>query len=156
MQESFGAIRDIILNSNQEKHSGYFFNSIKKLYDADAQNSFINQSPRFFIETAGIIIIILICSYVAITTQNQTALLPTIGVMILAAQKIIPLMQQVYSNINVIVSNSGQISDLKSFLNPNKNKFLFNKFEEKLNFNEIKTEIKTFFTINIFFLICKL
>jgi ABC-type multidrug transport system fused ATPase/permease subunit len=30
LQESFGTIRDIILSSNQEKHSSYFFNSVKK------------------------------------------------------------------------------------------------------------------------------
>jgi hypothetical protein len=65
----------------------------------------------------------MICSYVALTSQNQTELLPTIGVMILAAQKIIPLMQQIYSNINVIISHSGQMSDLNSLFNNNKDQF---------------------------------
>ena len=117
LQESFGIIRDMILKGNQAKYTKIFFHSINNLYNADAKNSFISQSPRFFIETAGIIIIIIICSIVSFKSGSATSVLPLIGVLVLAAQKLIPLMQVIYTNFNILISNTGQLSDLEEFFN---------------------------------------
>jgi ABC-type multidrug transport system fused ATPase/permease subunit len=117
LQESFGIIRDMILKGNQAKYTKIFFHSINNLYNAEAKNSFISQSPRFFIETAGIIIIIIICSIVSFKSGSATSVLPLIGVLVLAAQKLIPLMQVIYTNFNILISNTGQLSDLEEFFN---------------------------------------
>lgn len=140
LQESFGVIRDMILRGNQSNYVKVFFSSINVKYNAEAKNNFVSQSPRFFIETAGIILIIIICSFVTIKTGNTTSILPTIGVLVLAAQKIIPLMQVVYTNINILISNTGQLKDLNELLESNVE--YSNSFdEEKLNFKD-KIEFK--------------
>lgn len=107
----------MILKGNQAKYTKIFFHSINNLYNAEAKNSFISQSPRFFIETAGIIIIIIICSIVSFKSGSATSVLPLIGVLVLAAQKLIPLMQVIYTNFNILISNTGQLSDLEEFFN---------------------------------------
>ena len=135
LQESSGMIKDVLLDGSQEKYLKIFSLSINKLYDADAKNTFINVSPRFFIETAGIILIIFICSYAASVSGNPIALLPTIGVLVLSANKIIPLMQQIYSNVNTVVSNYGQLADLSNFLEENL-KYSQQLSDEKIFFNE--------------------
>jgi len=135
LQESSGMIKDVLLDGSQEKYLKVFSYSINKLYDADAKNTFINLSPRFFIETAGIILIISIFFYTASVSGNPIALLPTIGVLVLSANKIIPLMQQIYSNINIVVSNYGQLADLSNFLEENL-KCSKNAIVEKVLFNE--------------------
>ena len=140
LQESFGVIRDMILRGNQSNYVKVFFSSINVKYNAEAKNNFVSQSPRFFIETAGIILIIIICSFVTIKTGNTTSILPTIGVLVLAAQKIIPLMQVVYTNINILISNTGQLKDLNELLESNVE--YSNSFdEEKLDFKN-KIEFK--------------
>lgn len=135
LQESSGMIKEVLLDGSQEKYLKIFSYSINKLYNADAKNTLINLSPRFFIETAGIILIILICSYAASVSGSPITLLPTIGVLVLSANKIIPLMQQIYSNINIVVSNYGQLSDLSNFLVEN-SKHLQQSSDEKIFFNE--------------------
>jgi ABC-type bacteriocin/lantibiotic exporter with double-glycine peptidase domain len=148
LQESSGMIKDILLDGSQEKYLKVFSNSINKLYDADTKNNFISLSPRYFIEAAGIILIILIFFYTASVSGNPISLLPTIGVLVLSANKVIPLMQQIYSNINIVVANYGQLADLGNFLVENSKctkkaiveKFLFN---EKIIFNNVSFKFST-------------
>ena len=148
LQESSGMIKDILLDGSQEKYLKVFSNSINKLYDADTKNNFISLSPRYFIEAAGIILIILIFFYAASVSGNPISLLPTIGVLVLSANKVIPLMQQIYSNINIVVANYGQLADLGNFLVENSKctkkaiveKFLLN---EKIIFNNVSFKFST-------------
>ena len=148
LQESSGMIKDILLDGSQEKYLKAFSNCINKLYDADTKNNFISLSPRYFIEAAGIILIIFIFFYTGSVSGNPISLLPTIGVLVLSANKVIPLMQQIYSNINIVVANYGQLADLGNFLVENSKctkkaiveKFLFN---EKIIFNNVSFKFST-------------
>jgi len=140
LQESFGIIRDMILRGNQAKYTKIFFHSINNLYNAEAKNSFISQSPRFFIETTGIIIIIIICSIVSFKSGSATSVLPLIGVLVLAAQKLIPLMQVIYTNFNILISNTGQLSDLEEFFNIKLN--YSPKFQEDEKKDKSKNDIE--------------
>jgi ABC-type bacteriocin/lantibiotic exporter with double-glycine peptidase domain len=135
LQESGGLFKDVLLDRSQERYLKVFSYSINKLYDADAKNTFINLSPKFFIETAGIMLIIFIFFYAASVSGNAIALFPAIGVLVLSANKIIPLMQQIYSNINIVVSNYGQLADLSNFLEDN-SKYSSKAFDEKVLFKE--------------------
>ena len=86
IQEIFGSFRDVIINSNQS-----FF--IKKYKEIDvplrykhAQNRFIQASPRYILENIGFIFLALLTF---ILSSKNTNIIPTLGVLALAAQKIL-------------------------------------------------------------------
>ena len=57
MQEGVGSIRDIILDANQKIHIENFSKLIFEKGYKIAINDLLSQSPRFLIETTGILLI---------------------------------------------------------------------------------------------------
>ena len=53
LQEGLGAIRDILLNGTQEIYTDDYRRAIQKLVKARGGNSFINEAPRFGMESLG-------------------------------------------------------------------------------------------------------
>jgi ATP-binding cassette, subfamily B, bacterial PglK len=96
IQEGIGSIRDILLDNSQES----FLNIFKKLdwemRSAQTNNEIIGPAPRYLIEVMGIIFIV-IFAYISINQNGDaSSLLPTIGVLVIGLQRLIPLGQQVY------------------------------------------------------------
>ena len=97
LQEVFFGFRDVRVNGNEDIYVDMFnkMDSAIKLMTANSQ--FISIFPRFFIE--GLIVVILIISGYRISLLNVelTTLLPLFGSFIYSIQKLLPLIQQVYS-----------------------------------------------------------
>ena len=109
IQEIFGSFRDVIINSNQS-----FF--IKKYKEIDiplrykfAQNRFVQASPRYILENIGFIFLALLTF---ILSTKNTNIIPTLGVLALAAQKILPSMQLIFQGITGFRANSSQVYDV--------------------------------------------
>jgi len=98
IQESFGFIREIILN---EKHK-FFINDFNqnnyKLNLIYSKASFINTFPRVLIEPFGIAILSIV-GCITISNIGFNNALPLIGTLVLGSQRIIPLMQKIYEGI---------------------------------------------------------
>lgn len=133
IQESFGFIRDIILN---QKHL-YFINNFKKnnyrLNLINARSSFINTYPRILIEPFGIAILSIVGCISVINSGFNNAL-PLIATLALGAQRIIPLMQKIYEGI---VKTAGTKDSLILILD------LLNKYEN-LDYLKNKQNIQNF------------
>ena len=98
IQESFGFIREIILN---EKHN-FFINDFNqnnyKLNLIYSKASFINTFPRVLIEPFGIAILSIV-GCITVSNIGFNNALPLIGTLVLGSQRIIPLMQKIYEGI---------------------------------------------------------
>tara|TARA_Y100000766_G_C18917304_1_gene613006 strand:- start:6732 stop:8519 length:1788 start_codon:yes stop_codon:yes gene_type:complete len=106
LTDSFGAIREIIINNKQ----GYFikrFNlSSDKFGYSQATNAIINTSPKFFIELIAFSsIIILFLIFFSDNNESFTNSIPVLSVFALISIKLIPHFQIIFSSISKIKGN---------------------------------------------------
>jgi ATP-binding cassette subfamily B protein len=116
-QSAIGSIRDILLNKTPEPYVQSYTAELKKLNRASAFNTFFNQSPRFVLEAIFIIGVMIIGTLYQVSNSG-TAFIGSLAVLALAAQRIIPLMQQSYSAIANLFASDQAINDVLSFLEP--------------------------------------
>ena len=96
-QEGLGGIRDIILDHSQPVFDRQFRTLDDRLRRAQAVNVFVAGGPRFVVETAGIILIVLLAYWLSGSPRGIAAAIPVLGALALGAQRLLPLLQQVYA-----------------------------------------------------------
>lgn len=118
IQEGLGGIRDILIDRTQEVYCSRFqvFDSI--LRKAQGSNLFIASSPRYLVETLGVIFISILTLYTSQLSEkdNIAYVLPILGVMVVSSQKILPLMQQIYNSWINFGSNQASVCKAIDFL----------------------------------------
>jgi ABC-type multidrug transport system fused ATPase/permease subunit len=97
VQESLGGIRDLILDRSQDIHVERFRAVDARFMKARAETAFLVAAPRFMIEALGLILIALIAVTIAGRPGGFVAALPILGALALAAQRLLPLMSQIYA-----------------------------------------------------------
>lgn len=98
LQESLGGIRDVIIDQSQAMHTRLFDNESGRMNEARANTTFIASAPRFAIEALGMVII---AGLAFVTSQREGGLagaLPILGAVALGAQRLMPLVQQIYNS----------------------------------------------------------
>jgi len=111
LSESLGGIRDIILNGSHKYFISIFEESSYKLQNANANLQILSGTPRFVLETLGIIIISFLAFWSLSGHSNMIDVIPSIGALALGAQRLLPLLQQIYSAWTSILGNKASISD---------------------------------------------
>lgn len=111
MQEGVGSIRDIILDANQKFHVNNFSRLIFERGFKIAINDLLSQSPRFLIETSGILLISLFLFFFSNSGRDALALFPILSALALGAQKIMPLMNIIFLNYATVLANSHQLNE---------------------------------------------
>jgi ATP-binding cassette, subfamily B, bacterial PglK len=108
LQEGLGSIRDVLLGGTERVYCNTFFQAQYPLKRAWGNNLFIGGSPRFAMETMGIVLL----SSLAYGLNNKygglTTVLPTLGALIFGMQRLLPTLQQGYQAFVVI--NAAQVS----------------------------------------------
>ena len=116
MRESLGGIRDVFINNAHDFYQSTFQAADYKLRRGQAINMFASMSPRYIIETIGLIIIVL-TSYYLSTQASFSEALPMLGLLAVSAQKLLPLFQQFYLAWTAIQGNFESLQDVTSLLN---------------------------------------
>ena len=96
MQEGLGGIRDVILDQAQDVFSRRFEAIDGPMRRAQASVSIIGPSPRLVVEAVGMVLIACLGYYMTSTVGGIAAAIPALGVLVLGAQRLMPLLQQVY------------------------------------------------------------
>ena len=112
IQEALSSIRDIIIGGLQNVYYGVYDKSIRSLQKSRGENSFINQAPRFIMESLGIVMIALISYTLSANSDGTSLILPTMGALALGAQRLLPLLQQIYGNWSVIKGSQAELVDV--------------------------------------------
>ena len=97
VQESFGSIREIIIDNTFLFHKKRFKNVNKVRYVLNAKSTFLTSSPRYFIETVTLASIALLAFYYSKNSSTSNYFVPALGSLALGMQKLLPALQQVYS-----------------------------------------------------------
>jgi len=116
LQEGLGGIRDVLLDGTQKTFGDIYKKSDFILRRAYASSSFISVSPRFAVEAIGILLIALLAFYTSTQPNGIQNAIPIIGAAVLAAQRILPLMQQSYSAWSNLRQNQYSLVDTLEFL----------------------------------------
>lgn len=116
LQEGLGAIRDVLLDGTQEVYTDVYRRSRQQLQRAAVENTFINEAPRFVMESMGMALVALFVLVMSRREGGVADALPTIAAMALGAQRLLPLMQQFYGHSSVLIASQAALSDVVSLL----------------------------------------
>ena len=96
LQAGLGGIRDIMIDGNQKIFIEDFAGKDRPLRRAWAETGFLSTAPRRVIEAVGIVLIVAATLVVAGRPGGAAAAIPTLGALAVGAQKLLPLIQQIY------------------------------------------------------------
>ena len=98
IQESLGGIRDVIIDNSQAVYLNEFRKIDLRFTRARATTAFIAAAPRFVIEAAGMVVIAALALVIAGREGSLSQALPILGALALGAQRLLPLLQQLYNS----------------------------------------------------------
>ena len=116
LQEGFGGIRDVLIDGTQEIYCKVFRGYDLPLRKAQAGLVIIGQTPRFIVEALGITTLALFAFFLSSNIDNLTSAIPILGVFALAAQRLLPILQQIYSSWSSIFGCSALLRDMLYYL----------------------------------------
>ena len=123
MNEGFGGIKDVLLLNRSHDFVKRFENSGKIYARALGLNTGISQVPRYFMELVAFGTMIgLVLILIKLYEGNLGAVLPILAVYALAAFKLLPALQQIYSGVAQIRANSAAFEAIKDDLEQSLNK----------------------------------
>lgn len=139
VQNALGAIRDIILHKTHEYYLGHFEKSSFQISKKNAIIEVIKDSPRYILEGMGIFFFVLLLIFWSQTkTSNEFLLIfPTLAALAVGAQRILPMMNILYTNFIIIKQFKYQVNEVVVKLND------YSKFKkQKDNIKEKKISFK--------------
>jgi len=114
--EGLGGIRDVLLNHSQPIFVDRFDQVETRLRRAQAVNIFLGQAPRFIVESLGIVLIAGLALTLSFREGGLLSAIPLLGALALGAQRLVPLLQQLYSGWAAIQGNGEMLHDILDIL----------------------------------------
>lgn len=102
LQEGLGGIRDVLLDGTQQTYTDIFRHADQPFKAAMSRNAIIAGSPRFIVETLGMILIATMAFFLTTSQGGVGSAIPTLGVLALGAQRLLPMLQQSYAAVATI------------------------------------------------------
>jgi len=116
LQEGLGAIRDVLLDGTQKVYCGVYRNAIVQLQRAGGENTFISQAPRYAMEAFGMALIAAFALALSYRNGGVASALPLLAMLALGAQRLLPIMQQLYGNWSVLAGSKAALTDVLALL----------------------------------------
>ncbi len=116
LQEGLGGIRDVILDGTQHIFCDNYKQSDKKLRRAQENNQVLSLSPRYLIESLGMVLIAVVALYIFDQGDGSENAIPLLGLFALSAQRILPIMQQAYASWSSIQGSYASLQDVLNLL----------------------------------------
>lgn len=116
LQEGLGGIRDVLLDRSQSVFVDTYQKAEADFRDARARNALFANAPRFLVEGLGLILIAGIAVAVTSRSGGFGAAVPVLGALALGAQKLLPLIQQIYAGWSSALGNRQNLVDVSELL----------------------------------------
>lgn len=116
LQEGLGAIRDVLLDGTQKVYCNIYQRAILRLQRASGENNFISQAPRYAMEALGMALIAVFVLALSHRSGGVASALPILAMLALGAQRLLPIMQQLYGNWSVIIGSKSALTDVLTLL----------------------------------------
>jgi len=126
LQEGLGGIRDVLIDGTQEAYCNIYRSADIQLRRAQAGIQIVGTAPRFIIEALGMVLIASIAFVLSKRPEGITVAIPILGALALGAQRLLPLLQQLYASWTSLRSGRASLEDVLGLLDqPLPNYFLF-------------------------------
>ena len=96
----------------------------------------IGNSPRFLVEALGMVVIASIAYYFTSPEIGFQAIVPALGSLALGAQRLLPLIQQIYGSWAAIISGHQGLEDVVTLMEQEFEIDTFIKYSQKINFEK--------------------
>jgi len=116
LQEGLGGIRDILIDGTQKTHCEIYSDADLPYRRAEASISIISNSPRFGIESLGMVLIAGLAYTMAGRSGGMINAIPVLGALALGAQRLLPVIQQSYSSFSNMRGGQAFLSDALDLL----------------------------------------
>lgn len=116
LQEGLGAIRDVLLDNNQQNFVDYYRRADRPQRFLLAQNRFLTIFPRYGVEALGMSSIALLGAGMVLTQQSGVATIPLLGALALGAQRLLPAIQQLYRGYSSVKGFNADLSNVLAML----------------------------------------
>ena len=116
LQEGLEGIRDVLINNNQRFYTQLYKKSDLEMRQASWRNEIIASSPRFGMEAIGITIIAIFAYTATRNLGGIDQILPLLGVFVLGAQRLLPLLQKAYGSYSRIKASKYSLIDVVTLL----------------------------------------
>jgi ABC-type multidrug transport system fused ATPase/permease subunit len=116
LQESLGAIRDLILDGSQRFFLRTYHGVDRPMRQRQAQNQFLSLYPRYAVEAVGMMAIVALAYGLVSRRGDANEVIPILGMLALAAQRLLPTVQLVYSAWTDIRSKSHAVQAVLEML----------------------------------------
>jgi len=116
LQEGLGGIRDVLLDGTQPVYCDIFRQADHPLRRAQGNNVFVAGSPRFAMETLGMVLIAALAYSFSRQVGGIATALPVLGALALGAQRLLPALQQIYSSWASIAGHYASLADTIALL----------------------------------------
>ena len=117
IQDSLGAIRDVILYRLQDSFINEYLIRDSNLREAQASNQIIASLPKFLVEALGMIVLAIVGYFYARSTQSSGLVLPVLGALAFGVQKLLPLVQQTFHALSSLKAGSVSLDDILEIIN---------------------------------------
>ena len=141
INESVGGIRDVLVNKLQGFYIKELETNEKELKVALISNQFIGMMPKYILESSGMVLILVISTLMVIGGKDKNNVITSVGVLIFAIQRLIPIMQQLYISITQIKGARQSIKEIVDLLKEEKDNSVIEKskldFKNQIQFKNI-------------------
>jgi ATP-binding cassette, subfamily B, bacterial PglK len=116
IQEGLGGIRDVLLDGTQSVYCDVYRRADHLLRRAQGNNVFITQSPRYLMETVGMVLIAALAYGLSRQAGGVATALPVLGTLALGAQRLLPTLQISYGSWAGMVGSEASLADTLDML----------------------------------------
>jgi ATP-binding cassette subfamily B protein len=114
--EGLGAIRDSLLDGSQKIYSDSYRDRVHKLQRALGGNPFITLAPRYVMEAIALVLIGCFTFFMSHDSELVSSAMPTLGALALGAQRLLPVLQQLYGNFSLVSGSQESLLDVIELL----------------------------------------
>jgi ABC-type multidrug transport system fused ATPase/permease subunit len=116
LQEGLGGIRDVLLSGTQEVYCNIFHEADISARRAQGNIEIISHSPRYGVETLGLLLILTLSYFLASRTEGIGSAIAILAALALGAQRMLPVLQLAYGSWSGIRGNKTSLQDALDML----------------------------------------
>lgn len=142
LQEGLGGIRDVLIDGTQETYCEVYRKADLPTRRSQANINIIGGIPRFAIEAMGMLLIAVLAFRLARSSTNFAVAIPILGSLALGAQRMLPILQQLFVSWTTLVGGKASLIDSIELLDQPLPEFLNAEnvpivFQNKIHLNNV-------------------
>lgn len=136
LQEGLGGIRDVLIDGTQATYCKIYQEAELALRRSQANVQIIAGAPRFLIESLGMALIAILAYGFAGPGQGIASVIPVLGALVVGAQRMLPVLQQLYSSWSGIRGGQFSLKDVLELLDQPLPKYAAEPLPAPISFQE--------------------